>query len=85
MAPIDEGFRTRLTSIYDRWHQSIAEVLGRARDAGSIIDEVDPDTLAVMIAATLEGSLSAAKVAQDLDKLHRCGAGLIQFLQLIRR
>ncbi len=85
MAPIDEGFRTRLTQIYEQWHQSIAEVLRRARDAGSIIDDVDPDILAVMIAATLEGSLSAAKVAQDLDKLHRCGAGLIQFLQLIRR
>ncbi len=85
MAPIDEGFRTRLTAIYERWHQSIAEVLRRARDAGSIVDEVDPDMLGVMIAATLEGSLSAAKVARDLDKLHQCGAGLIHFLQLIRK
>ncbi len=85
MAPIDEGFRTRLTAIYDQWHHSIAEVLRRARDAGSIIDEVDPDMLGVMIAATLEGSLSAAKVARDLDKLHQCGAGLIHFLQLIRK
>ena len=85
MAPIDEGFRTRLTAIYDLWHESIASVLRRARDAGTIIDDVDPDALAVTIAATLEGCLNAAKVAQNLDKLMQCGAGLIRFLQLLRK
>ena len=85
MAPIDEGFRTRLIRMYAQWHESIASVLRRARDAGLIIDAVDPDSLAVMIASTLEGSITAAKVAQDLDKLHQCGAGLIQFLQLLRK
>jgi len=84
MAPIDEGFRLRLNAIYDEWHGSITRLLTRARDAGLIIDEVEPRTLAVMIAATLEGSLSAAKVAQSLDVLHQCGHGLNQFLQLIR-
>ena len=85
MAPIDEGFRTRLTGIYDLWHESIAAVLRRARDSGQIIEKVDPEALAVMIAATLEGSLSAAKVDQDLSKLMQCGKGLIQFLQLLRK
>ena len=84
MAPIDEGFRTRLTAIYGQWHQSIAEVLIRAKQDGLIIDEVDPYTMAVTMAAIMEGSLSAAKVAQSLDKLYRCGQGLTQLLQLIR-
>jgi AcrR family transcriptional regulator len=85
MAPIDEGFRTRLTSIYEQWHQSIAEVMTRAKSEGLIIDEVEPYTLAVTLAATMEGSLTAAKVARSLDKVYHCGRGLTQFLQLIRK
>jgi AcrR family transcriptional regulator len=85
MAPIDEGFRTRLIRIYEKWHQSIAEVMSKAKESGQIIDEADPYTLAVTIAATMEGAINAAKVAQDLDKLYYCGCGLIQFLQLLRK
>lgn len=85
MAPIDEGFRTRLIDIYEKWHQSIADVMDKAKKAGQIIDEADPYTLAVTIAATMEGAINAAKVAQDLDKLYYCGCGLIQYLQLIRK
>lgn len=84
MAPIDEGFRTRLTRIYQQWHTSIAAVLARGKAEGLIIDEVEPETMAVTIVALMEGSLSAAKVAQSLDMLHRCGHGLTQILQLIR-
>jgi AcrR family transcriptional regulator len=85
MAPIDEGFRTRLIRIYEKWHQSIAEVMSKAKESGQISDEADPYTLAVTIAATMEGAINAAKVAQDLDKLYYCGCGLIQFLQLLRK
>jgi len=85
MAPIDEGFRKRLIDIYEKWHQSIASVMTRAKKSGHIIDEVDPYTLAVTIVATMEGALSAAKVAQNLDKLYHAGSGLIQYLQLIRK
>jgi len=85
MAPIDEGFRTRLTKIYEQWHQSIADVMTRAKTDGLIIDEVEPYTLAVTLAATMEGSLTAAKVARNLDKVYRCGCGMTQFLQLIRK
>ncbi len=84
MAPIDEGFRTRLTAIYAQWHQSIADVLARGKAEGLIIDEVDPATMAVTIVAIMEGSLSAAKVAQSLEMLYQCGCGLTQLLQLIR-
>jgi len=49
-----------------------------------IIESIDPQAMAVTIAAIMEGSLSAAKVAQDLGKLHQCGCGLTQLLQLIR-
>jgi len=84
MAPIDEGFRTRLTAIYDQWHNSIASVLERAKRDGRIIETVDPHAMAVTIAAIMEGALCASKVAQNMDKMHQCGQGLTQLLQLIK-
>ncbi len=85
MAPIDEGFRQRLTSIYEKWHQSLADVMRNASEQGLIKPEVDPEILAVTIAAAMEGSLNAAKVSQDLNKLHQVGCGLIQYLQCIKQ
>lgn len=85
MAPIDEGFRIRLIKIYDQWHQSIADGFQRALESNQVRDDIDPYTVAVTIVATMEGAINAAKVAQNLDKLYLCGAGLIQYLQLIRK
>ena len=85
MAPIDEGFRIRLTRIYQKWHQSITDLMIEAKTSGHIIDQVDPEALAIMIVATMEGSIVAAKVSQDLNKLYLCGRGLVQYLQLIRK
>jgi AcrR family transcriptional regulator len=84
MAPIDEGFRMRLTAIYERWRGAIAEVLTRARREGLILEAVDPDAMAATLMSMMEGGLSAAKVTQSLDTLQLCGAGMIQVLQLIR-
>lgn len=84
MAPIDEGFRTRLTAIYEQWRRAIAEVLERGMREGLIIGSIDPDAMAATLMSIMEGSLSAAKVAQSLETLHLCGAGMIQVLQLIR-
>lgn len=85
MAPIDEGFRIRLARIYQKWHQSITDLMIEAKTSGHIIDQVDPEALAIMIVATMEGSIVAAKVSQDLNKLYLCGCGLVQHLQLIRK
>ena len=85
MAPIDEGFRTRLTAIYEQWHQSIVDLLREAREKDLILDEVDPETMAMTIVAIMEGSLNAAKVSQNLDRLYLCGQGLVQLLKMIRK
>ncbi|MBC8212048.1 MAG: TetR/AcrR family transcriptional regulator [Gammaproteobacteria bacterium] len=83
MAPISEGFRLRLNKIYQLWHGAIIEALSRAQQQGRLIPQVVPEQLAVMVVATLEGCLSAGMIAQDLTRLTQCGAGLIQYLQLI--
>ncbi len=85
MAPIDEGFRERLTRIYEQWHQSLAEVMRGASEQGLISSDIDPEVLAVTIAATREGGLNEATVAQDLNKLQQCATGLIHFLRLLKK
>lgn len=84
MAPIDEGFRIRLTAIYDKWRGAIAEVLERAAREGLIAASIDTRSMSATLLSIMEGALSAAKVTQSLDTLQLCGAGMIQLLQLIR-
>lgn len=85
MAPIDEGFRHRLNAIYELWHKAIFNAITKAQQSGQLIDQVDPEQVAVMVVATMEGCLSAGMISQDLTKLNFCGAGLIQYLNLIQQ
>ncbi len=85
MAPIDEGFRIRLNRIYESWHTAIKQAVIKAQQAGSIIQQVKPDQVAIMVVATMEGCLGAGMISQDLEKILSCGEGLIQYLQLIQQ
>ena len=85
MAPVDEGFRIRLVKIYAEWHDAIADCFRRAGDRGLLREDVDAATAAAFVVATMEGAMNAAKVAQDMNQFYRCGAGLIQYLQLIKK
>jgi len=85
MAPIDEGFRIRLNRIYESWHDVIKNALNNAQQQGRIIDQVNPEQVAVMVVATMEGCLSAGLISQNLERLQCCGEGLIQYLYLIQR
>jgi AcrR family transcriptional regulator len=84
MAPIDEGFRQRLEQIYCQWHAAIIEAVTRAQDSGIIIQEVDPEQVAIMVVATMEGCLNVGMIFQNTDRLLCCGGGLIQYLNLIK-
>ncbi len=85
MAPIDEGFRSRLNRIYELWHGAIVEAVNKAKAAGDLIEQVQAEQVAVMVVATMEGCLSAGMISQDLNKLMFCGEGLIQYLHLIQK
>lgn len=84
MAAIDEGFRVRLNRIYELWHGAIRDAVKQAQDDGKIIPSINPESVAVMLVATMEGCLSAGKISQDLNRLSSCGEGLIQYLMLIQ-
>ncbi len=84
MSPVDEGFRERIESIYAEWRGGVAAGLRRGQEAGEVRGDVDPDQMAVMIVATLEGCLATAKNAQSHELLMQCGHALIQILDSLR-
>lgn len=84
MAPIDEEFRQKLNAIYERWIAFIQQKLIQGQKDGFVNQQIDCYQMAVLIVATLEGCLSAAKISQNLDSLIYCGTGLIQHLNFIR-
>lgn len=84
MAPVDEGFRTRIQALFDAWRRGISDALARGQAAGHVRCDVDPAQSATLILATLEGCVGLAKTAQSLAMLRSCGAGLIGYLYSLK-
>ncbi len=84
MAPIDEGFRQRIEAIYQEWRTALATALRRGQDNGEVRQNIEPENLAVMLIATMEGCIGMAKNAQSRDILLSCGDSLINLLEGLR-
>jgi len=84
MTPIDEGFKQRITAIYEEWQLAVEEACERGKVAGNLRIDADSRQLGVLFVATLEGCLGLAKSSQSLETLLTCGHGLIEQLELLR-
>lgn len=84
MSPIDEEFRTVLLDSFRAWQTTWAEAFRRGQAAGNMKASVNPDQLALMVVATLEGCLSLAKSAQKKEVLMECGSGLLDYLYSLK-
>ncbi|GMQ88774.1 MAG: TetR/AcrR family transcriptional regulator [Gammaproteobacteria bacterium] len=84
MSPLDEGFRQRLDYAFCVWHDVTQESLERAQLQGIIREDVNCDETATFIMAALEGCIGIAKNAQNVERLHACNRGLIQFIESLR-
>jgi TetR/AcrR family transcriptional repressor of nem operon len=84
LADIHEGFRRRLDQAFDGWRARIAGALERARAAGALRPDTDPDGLARFLVAGLEGGILLAKVQRDIGVLETCVGELRRHLALYR-
>jgi AcrR family transcriptional regulator len=84
MSPIDDGFRHRIDELYQRWQQSIADLLTRGQSDGSVKADIEVTDTALFILASLEGCMSMAKNAQSPAVLFSCGEGLLHYLESLR-
>lgn len=84
MSPVDEDFRERIETLYAQWRKGLADALQKGQKSGQVRAEIDCESMAVMLVASLEGCLAAAKNAQDRKMLLQCGDGLISILNDMR-
>ncbi len=84
MAPVDEGFRLRLETIYRTWREGIEAGLCRGQTNGCVRGDIDPAQTAVLIVAAIEGSMSQIKNACDRRLVHKCESALRNLLNGFR-
>ena len=78
MADSHEGFRERLSLVFERWSAQLQSLLWEARPL--LHDGVDADRLSRFIIATLEGALMMSKVNRDAAMLRGIAADLKRYI-----
>lgn len=84
MSPLDEGFRQRLDYVFRLWHDVTEEALERAKNQGSIRQDIDSNETATFIMAAMEGCIGIAKNAQSAERLSLCLRGLVGYLRSLQ-
>ena len=84
MSPLDEGFRKRVESVFQCWREGIAKALQRGQERGQVRSDVDAREAADFFLASLEGTVSLVKNAQDDAVFENCKAGLARYLESLR-
>ena len=84
MAPIDEGFRSRVEDVYRAWRKGTEKALQNGQDAGFVRKDVNVVSVATLIVASLEGCMGLAKNARKKKVLFQCGRSVIDYLDSIK-
>lgn len=84
MAPVDEGFRQRIETLYREWRRGLARALRHGQHSGTVDTAIEVDATAAFIIAALQGAFSQAKNAQDLEVFRECLKGLNEYLNHLR-
>jgi len=82
LSDVHEGFRQRLAGMFLQWRVTLAEVLARGRESGSLRSGLDPASAAEFLVAALEGAILLTKVTRDISVMERCVTELKQHLTL---
>ena len=84
MSPINEEFRLHINEIFQKWHDALVGVLKRGIEAGNIIEEIDPLSVATFILACVEGSIGLAKNERDLAPIIRTTDEIERYLEALQ-
>lgn len=84
MNPLDAGFRTRTTRVFQTWRESYRTALTRGQQHRTVRATVDPADAAHLLIAQIEGTLSLARNTQDPETLTTGARALRGYLTSIR-
>ncbi len=77
----DAGLLAPVAAAFAAVHESLADVVREAIALGEISEAVDPDRLAYMLAATIQGGYVLAIAAQDPRPFEHARAGALELLR----
>jgi len=84
MAPVDEGFRSRVEFVYEAWRKGIEQAFKNGQDKGFVKKNIDATNVATLVVASLEGCMGLAKNARSKKILYQCGASIVDYLENLR-
>ncbi len=84
MSPLDEGFRTRILRLYDRWRATVAASLSAGIGAGTVRSDVVPGSAAALIVAAQMGIWGTGKSSRDASVLVAAAEAACQYLEQMR-
>jgi TetR/AcrR family transcriptional repressor of nem operon len=84
MSPLDQRFRKGISATFDIWTDAVATALECGQAAGTVRMDVDPQSIARFVVASIEGSFGLAKGAQSPDLLRSNLEILSSFLETLR-
>jgi TetR/AcrR family transcriptional repressor of nem operon len=84
MNPLDDGFRTRTSAVFDLWRTTFGHAIDRAQHSGVVRTAIEPADAAYALVAQIEGTLSMARNSQDPADLRAGARGLRRHLDSMR-
>lgn len=84
MASQDEGFRERISQLFERWTDSLAALFERAKDAGYVRADLDSPAVSLFLVSVIEGCIGLYKVNQSAAHWSACRSQIEVYLQSLR-
>lgn len=81
----DEDFSKILTNILDQWKSLFSNILQKAKEKNQICEQVDTNSCATFLIASIEGALLLTKKYENKDDFHTCMAQLTLYLNSIKK
>lgn len=80
MSDRNEAYRAVVHGVFEEWRRRIREVLESAVRSGEVRKDLDPESMARHIVATVEGGIMVARASRNPADLKACLAVLAGLL-----
>lgn len=84
LSATDDTFRRRLESVREMWRDGTAEALERGQAAGTVREDLEAQSAATLIVATMQGLASNLKSTRDPERIGAAGMVFLELLENFR-
>lgn len=84
MSPLDEGFRTRIDTLYTTWRKGLATVLANGVKTGTVRKDVAPRAVAAMLVAGQMGIWGTGKNSQNKAVMMQATDAICDYLDSLK-